>query len=400
MSRITFPWCLLGDWNVEPHELRDAGFLEKLGRALIWTPSDTRSTCTLSPFRLLDYAVISPSFQVLARSMTAIHDLPWHAHLGLEITLSHEAKTFQCQELPVPRRFVQAMAENKKSDLSSKRAKRKAAFQHRFSKWQERPAAGPTADEDQDPSEPLLCSLPNEARDDIWHTFHSLSDSDEPSAPLGARMLWAAAGADGRTRWRSISAWTCASPAAAMAGIHRPQSPSPHAQCLVGPLWTAPALAPCARLRLVRAVAKHLLLFLTCAQRNHGSQQQQAAFAALRARSKAVHYTDNMKPEDEALWSHHLSDIFSVSPPVPWGMYREATGRTQHVRSSAISEARRGIDGWVRQHAEKGNKRLHARARGDTPPMVEFQVDGKSTSDPAQILASKRQLWSGYQRRQ
>ena len=50
----------------------------------------------------MDYAVISPSFQVLARSMTAIHDLPWHAHLGLEITLTREAKVFQCQELASP----------------------------------------------------------------------------------------------------------------------------------------------------------------------------------------------------------------------------------------------------------------------------------------------------------
>ena len=110
MSRITFPWCLLGDWNVEPDDLRDVGFLENLEGALIWTPCDTRSTCTLSPFRLLDYAVISPSFQVLSRSMT-----PWHTHLGLEITLSREAKTFQCQELALPRPFVQPMAENKKA---------------------------------------------------------------------------------------------------------------------------------------------------------------------------------------------------------------------------------------------------------------------------------------------
>ena len=31
LAHITFPWCLLGDWNVEPHELRDAGFLHQLG---------------------------------------------------------------------------------------------------------------------------------------------------------------------------------------------------------------------------------------------------------------------------------------------------------------------------------------------------------------------------------
>ena len=44
----------------------------------------------------------------------------------------------------------------------------------------------------------------------------------------------------------------------------------------------------------------------------------------------------------------------------------------------------------------EGNKRLHAWAQGDTPPMVEFQIDGKSTSGPAQILTSKRQFWSTF----
>ena len=106
LAHITFPWYLMGDWNVEPHELRDAGFLHQLGGALIWTlPSGTRSTCGLPPFRLLDYAVISPSFQVLARSMTAIHDLPWHAHLGLEITLTREAKVFSVSRAGTPAAF-------------------------------------------------------------------------------------------------------------------------------------------------------------------------------------------------------------------------------------------------------------------------------------------------------
>ena len=54
------------------------------------------------------------------------------------------------------------------------------------------------------------------------------------------------------------------------------------------------------------------------------------------------------------------------------------------------------FDDWVRQHAEKGNKRLRAWVRGDTPPTVEFQIDGNSTSDPTQILASKRQFWYDF----
>ena len=123
-------------------------------------------------FAFLDYAVISPSFQVLARSMTAIHDLPWHAHLGLEITLSREAKVFQCQELALPRPFDQPTIENKKPDQSSKRSRRKAAFLNRISKSQERRAAGPTAEEEGD-DKALLRSLPKENQDRIWHIIDS-----------------------------------------------------------------------------------------------------------------------------------------------------------------------------------------------------------------------------------
>ena len=47
-----------------PTSYETRGFLEKLGGAFIWTPRDTRSTCTFSPFRLLDNAVMSPFFQV------------------------------------------------------------------------------------------------------------------------------------------------------------------------------------------------------------------------------------------------------------------------------------------------------------------------------------------------
>ena len=115
-------------------------------------------------------------------------------------------------------------------------------------------------------------------------------------------------------------------------------------------------------------VSKYLLLYLTCSQRNHGDAQQQAAFPALRARAQTVPPSHGMDPEHEVLWGHRLSDIHTISTPLLRCMYREATDRTQHLRAKAISEARMGIDDWVRQHAEKGNKRLHAWVRGVRPP--------------------------------
>ena len=155
-------------------------------------------------------------------------------------------------------------------------------------------------------------------------------------------------------------------------GVCGAQSGSPDAQYLVGPLQAAPA----SRHGLfcgLWAVSKCFLFHLTCAQRTHGSQQQQAALAALRAQAQTFPNTDTMKPEHEAPWFRRVSDLRSV------GMFREAADRTHLLRSRAVSEARKGNDDWVREHAAKGSKRLHA-----------------STTDPAQILAFKRQFWSEF----
>ena len=48
------------------------------------------------------------------------------------------------------------------------------------------------------------------------------------------------------------------------------------------------------------AESKYLRLYLTCSQRNHGDAQQQAAFAALRARAQTVPPSHDMDPEHEA----------------------------------------------------------------------------------------------------
>ena len=140
----------------------------------------------------------------------------------------------------------------------------------------------------------------------------------------------------------------------------------------MGPLQAAPASRH-GLLCGLWAVSKCFLFHLTCAQRTHGSQQQQAALAALRAQAQTFPNTDTMKPEHEAPWFRRVSDLRSV------GMFREAADRTHLLRSRAVSEARKGNDDWVREHAAKGSKRLHA-----------------STTDPAQILAFKRQFWSEF----
>ena len=397
LAHITFPWCLLGDWNVEPHELRDAGFLHQLGGALIWTPSDTRFTCGLPPVRLLDYAVISPSFQVLARSMTAIHDLPWHAHLGLEITLTREAKVFQCQELALPRPFDQPAAVKTKPDQSSKRSRRKAAFLNRVSKSQERRAAGPSAEEEGDGSA-LFRSLPEDTRDRIWHTIHSGSDSESPPVPAHvlASQSYAFNPQESSSLGRLWGRWATTMEKFFCLDLRIPSHEWPRFTGRgLGAQTRSTTWGRCKPPRFSRhgltsgwwgAVSKYLLLYLTCSQRNHGDAQQQAACAALHARARSVPPSLDMDAEHEALWGFRLSDIRSITHPVLWGMYREATDRTHNLRAKAISEARRGIDDWVRQHAEKGNKRLHAWVRGDTPSSVEFQVDGNTTSDPSRIF--------------
>ena len=88
-----------------------------------------------------------------------------------------------------------------------------------------------------------------------------------------------------------------------VAGIHGPWAGSPVAQRHMVPLQAAPLLSLRTRIGVV-----------TCSQRNHGDAQQQAAFAALRARAQTVPPSHDMDPEHEALWGHRLSDIHTISP--------------------------------------------------------------------------------------
>ena len=100
-----------------------------------------------------------------------------------------------------------------------------------------------------------------------------------------------------------------------------------------------------------------------------------------------------MKPDHEAL---RLSDIFAVSSPVRrGGMFRGATDRTQHLRSKVISEAPRGIDDWVRQHAEATS--AFTRGYGETRlPWSIFGSMAIPLLTPPRFLASQRQFWFDF----
>ena len=246
MPRSTFRWCLLSDWSVEPHELRDVGFLEQLGGALIWTCSDTRSTCTLSPFRLLDYAVISPSFQVLARSMTAIHDLPWHASWGSRSRYHarqrpFNAKSWHCRDHSC-NRWPRKRSPTRQANVPNTRPPSRTASPSRRSgvrQARRRRPGGPralaplTAERSTGPHLAHLSFSPRLRRTLSPTTRCCIASTRlQPSGlECSGPQLGSMDERDGEVLLPGPT-----HPAAAMAGIHRPQSRSPDAQYLVGPL--------------------------------------------------------------------------------------------------------------------------------------------------------------------
>eukprot|EP00959_Pyramimonas_sp_CCMP1952_P178489 3730872-Pyramimonas_sp.AAC.1 len=58
------PWVAVGDWNAEPSEIKQAGWLKVLG-GVVRTPEDAQCACTRSAARMLHYAICSESFQRL-----------------------------------------------------------------------------------------------------------------------------------------------------------------------------------------------------------------------------------------------------------------------------------------------------------------------------------------------
>ena len=96
---------IVGDWNMEPEELQDTGWLEKVAGKVIIPPAAV--TCAQGKGSLIDYIVVNEAGAAYVEEITLDAKGHWKPHLGYTIWLSGDAEEVEVQALARPRKFDQ-----------------------------------------------------------------------------------------------------------------------------------------------------------------------------------------------------------------------------------------------------------------------------------------------------
>ena len=97
---LGLPFIIMADWNMQPDELRETGFLQQTGGEVI-VPQGVRSTCNSG--RLLEFAVVRTRLRPMVKSLKPMLHLPWSTHVGLRMQLSRAPRQAMVRQLCTPR---------------------------------------------------------------------------------------------------------------------------------------------------------------------------------------------------------------------------------------------------------------------------------------------------------
>ena len=101
IGALGIAFVLIGDWNLEPHQMVAAGFPASIAGKIIIPDCDR--TCTQGSGRILDYIIASDS---VAPLISASLDMsgPWKPHYGMFVSISLDAEDVQVRafERPCP----------------------------------------------------------------------------------------------------------------------------------------------------------------------------------------------------------------------------------------------------------------------------------------------------------
>ncbi|CAK0891739.1 unnamed protein product, partial [Prorocentrum cordatum] len=112
------PWVAVGDWNAEPSEIKQAGWLKVLG-GVVRTPEDVQYTCTRSTARMLDYAICSESFQRMIARVVSDQMDPGD-HYGVRIHIRGETGSALQRMFVLPKPLPLPGAPKRRADPNSK----------------------------------------------------------------------------------------------------------------------------------------------------------------------------------------------------------------------------------------------------------------------------------------
>ena len=167
---LGLPAVVIGDFNFTPTELRDSGWLERLGLSLL-VPRDALYTCRGGTQRLLDYGLASPIVCHMHRGTELVREVPCYPHFGVLFSFASQLSEIWIHTLIQAPRFVR-----QKVDLKELEAQPQGEWSTSVDNAASRAGQRPPASLDIVPSSALY------------------ADVQEPAADLSRRVVeWSAA---------------------------------------------------------------------------------------------------------------------------------------------------------------------------------------------------------------
>ena len=110
-------YAIVGDFNMEPQQLAQDGWLEQIGGFIV-TPEGATWTCK-NGLRLIDFAVMSRGARAMLLSFTIDHLVPWGTHLATRLAFARKPRELLMRSVVAPQAIdVQAIKDNIKEGAS------------------------------------------------------------------------------------------------------------------------------------------------------------------------------------------------------------------------------------------------------------------------------------------
>ena len=103
---IRTPFAIAADFNMEPDQLWETGWVQSLGqRASIVVP-EVGHTCTTGRGRVIDFAVISDSVRPFCKGITPEYNSPCKPHIGICLQFTATPTQVRVRQACFPKSFA------------------------------------------------------------------------------------------------------------------------------------------------------------------------------------------------------------------------------------------------------------------------------------------------------
>ena len=103
---IRTPFAIAADFNMEPDQLWETGWVQSLGQRASVVVPEVGHTCTTGRGRIIDFAVISDSVRPFWRGITPEYNSPCKPHIGICLQFTATPTQVRVRQACFPKNFA------------------------------------------------------------------------------------------------------------------------------------------------------------------------------------------------------------------------------------------------------------------------------------------------------